>query len=299
MRTKQSSFQNVNLYDLSETPAHLRIDRAKLDDALARRRDFESANASTKFQSVEALAEYHATRDRLSRGWALAPEAVEPTTESASIADHEETWKAQEAAALQARRIEKDCPSLGEASEPRRSPGKNGRFRGVLASIPRWLAEKRKAKLERKRMIGGHQGLPPNMRKRMTIGEQAVAVVIQEQFRRFGRCELCNAHIAAMAGVSKSLVGSVKRFMKLRGFMVFRERRVCGNRSLPTIIRIVSDEWLAWIRKGPRGGWSQKVNNNKSLTPFFVRPCNSEVVKSSDDPDPHTFQGAALCRESG
>jgi hypothetical protein len=148
-------------------------------------------------------------------------------------------------------------------------------------------------------MIGGHQGLPPELRRKLTQGQQAVTMVILEQIRKYGTCKICNAHIASLAGVKRTTVTATKAFLRSRGVISCQVRRSIGNRNLPTIIRCLCSSLLTWIAKGPKGGWFQKFVNNKSRDRFYVR-----AVTAESETQPTTGcighpRSAALCLDSG
>lgn len=109
-------------------------------------------------------------------------------------------------------------------------------------------SDRRSRALRHRRVWAGSGALPHNLRTSFTHGENAVAAVIRAEVRKYGQCALAWGSIAKAAGLLSTTV--VKRFVriarKLRLIHV-EERRVKGARNLPSIITIISAEWLAWI----------------------------------------------------
>lgn len=96
--------------------------------------------------------------------------------------------------------------------------------------------------------------LPPAVAARFTPSHVAVLAVIAGQVARKGFCELCNAALANLAGVSVSTVKAAKREAVAAGVLSVELRRVSGWRNRPNLVRIVSPEWSSWLRLRGRGG---------------------------------------------
>lgn len=101
--------------------------------------------------------------------------------------------------------------------------------------------------LERRRRLAAAGCLPPSVAQRFTQAETAVLVVIVHEVERAGDCRLTIPHLAALAGVGRTVVKSALRQAKALGLISVEERRVTKNRNDPNIVRIISAEWLAWI----------------------------------------------------
>jgi hypothetical protein len=99
--------------------------------------------------------------------------------------------------------------------------------------------------------LGGHADMPPNVRHHYTEGERAVLTVIAGEVRDHGHCDLHVDAIAAKAGVARTTVHNARREAVRRGHIIFRERRVAGDKSKTNVIHIVSGEWIAWLKRGP------------------------------------------------
>ena len=116
----------------------------------------------------------------------------------------------------------------------------------------------RQASIERRRRLVASGPLPPPLAARFTWGEQAVMRIIGDECRAHGQCTLHIDTIAARAGVHRTTVQNALREGQGRGpvpntpIISVQERRRAGQRSLTNIIRIVSEEWRSWLRRGPR-----------------------------------------------
>jgi hypothetical protein len=138
-----------------------------------------------------------------------------------------------------------------EIRTPARRPGNApwGRVRR------RQRSPDKQASIERRRRLVASGPLPPPLAARFTWGEIAVMRIVGDECRVHGCCTLHIDAIAARAGVHRTTVQNALREAQGRegrpGIITVQERRRPGQRSLPNIIRIVSREWLDWLRKGP------------------------------------------------
>jgi hypothetical protein len=91
--------------------------------------------------------------------------------------------------------------------------------------------------------------------------------------------------IAAVAGVSRTTARNALRQAQALGLVTVQERRHRATRSDSNVIRIVSPEWLAWLRLG--GGCKKAKSTNTdskylwdSGSTFLVRSGHSaaEVI---------------------
>jgi hypothetical protein len=163
---------------------------------------------------------------------------------------------------------EDDMEALDEAARERREALQACRAtrgaetrpkpRGVPQNAPRATARRprtpdRQASIERRRRMVGTIAMPPSLAAKFTWGEVAVLRVIGDQVKRHGSCSLYIDAIAAMAGMHRTTVQNALRQARRLGLITVEERRPPGRRkSLNNIVRIVSKEWLTWLRKGPR-----------------------------------------------
>ena len=125
--------------------------------------------------------------------------------------------------------------------------------------------------------------MPPALAARFTLAETAVLAVLAAEVLRHGACTLTVGHIAALAGVSETTVRNALREARGLGLLTLEERRLTAWRNAPNVVRIVSREWLAWLRlRAPTerapGGGCKFVNptptqeNNKGTSAQWNRP---------------------------
>lgn len=106
--------------------------------------------------------------------------------------------------------------------------------------------------IERRRRIAASGALPPALAARFTTAEIAVLAIIADEVKNKGRCDRCLDEIAARAGCSrtsaKNAIRSAARLAMIR--VTLRPRR--GQKNLPNVIEIVSQDWISWLKRGPR-----------------------------------------------
>jgi hypothetical protein len=112
------------------------------------------------------------------------------------------------------------------------------------------------ASLERRRLLACSGPLPPQLAARFTEGQRAVLRIIRDEVAAKGVCGLCIDQIAARAGVCRRLAQGAIRLAEGDGLLTIEERRHQGRKNLPNLVRIISREWQAWMRRGA----SQKRN---------------------------------------
>jgi len=92
--------------------------------------------------------------------------------------------------------------------------------------------------------------MPPALACKFTTGELAVLRIVGDEVRGQGACGLTLAEIAARAGVCRRMVQSALREAAGLGLITIQERRRQGQVNLPNVVRVVSREWLQWLRIG-------------------------------------------------
>lgn len=129
--------------------------------------------------------------------------------------------------------------------------------RKVVPAVPVAAAALRKAvgsrprsdgSLERRRRWAASGRLPPALAARFTPGEIAVLAVVAAEVCRRGDCRLAVGHLAAIAGVSETLVRNALREARALGLVTLEERRVTAWRNDTNVVRIVSVEWSSWLK---------------------------------------------------
>lgn len=144
---------------------------------------------------------------------------------------------------------------------------------------PRPVSPDKAASLARRRRWAASGALPPQIACHFTLGEVAALSVIARECQRRGRCELPIDAIAALAGVSRSVVQRALRHARHLGLMSVQERRRRAQKSDTNIVAVQSPEWRVWLRlRGGRGSetkhhvnqldkfpWKKVQNENKAL----------------------------------
>ena len=126
--------------------------------------------------------------------------------------------------------------------------GLTGGPRSRVGSRPRTDAS-----MERRRRWAASGRLPPAIAARFTLSEQAVLAVVAIEVAKRGDCRLAVGHIAAVAGVSETMVRNALREARQLGLVTVEERRLARFRNDTNVICIVSREWSAWLRLARSG----------------------------------------------
>jgi Bacterial regulatory proteins, gntR family len=126
--------------------------------------------------------------------------------------------------------------------------------------------------LERRRRWTASGRLPPQLAARFSMAEQAVLAVVAVEVVKRGACTLTIGHIAALAGVSETTVRNALREARALGLVTVEERRLTAWRNAPNVVRVISPEWLSWLRLVPKRGGYKFVNptptDSKTRGPF-------------------------------
>ena len=110
------------------------------------------------------------------------------------------------------------------------------------------------ASMERRRRWAASGRLPPGIAARFTLAEQAVLSLVAAETVRRKDCRLSIENMAAVAGVCRSTVKNAIREARQLGLLTVEERKITGFRNDTNVLRIISPEWLAWIRLARKGG---------------------------------------------
>src|SRR3954449_10057587 len=127
------------------------------------------------------------------------------------------------------------------------------------------VSHDRIASRDRRRLLACSGPMPPALASRFTTGELAVLRIVADEAAEKGVCGLCIDAIAARAGVCRRLAQNAIRLAEGDGLLTVQERRHQGRRSDPNLIRIISREWQAWMRRGR--GMQPKGVGAKICTP--------------------------------
>ncbi len=153
---------------------------------------------------------------------------------------------------------------------PYRPAGRLWRHQGRL-SQPRALAgfprppkrqrpPDRQASIERRRRQAASGVVPSKIASSFTLGETAALTIIARQCQRGGVCSLPIDMIAALAGVSRSTTQNALRAARRLGLLEVKERRRRGLPSLTNVIKVISAEWLNWLKVASQRGGCKKLN---------------------------------------
>lgn len=104
--------------------------------------------------------------------------------------------------------------------------------------------------IERRRTLAASGPMPSHLACRFTTSELAVLRIVADAVRDNGQCILPVDAIAARAGVCRTTAQNAIRQAAREGLLTVQERRREGRRNAPNIVRIISREWQAWIKRG-------------------------------------------------
>lgn len=136
-------------------------------------------------------------------------------------------------------------------------------------------APERSVAIERRRRLACSGPMPPALASRFTTGQLAVLRVVGDEMARVGACGLCIDAIAARAGVCRRLAQAAIRLAEGDGLLTIQERRHQGRKSDPNVVRIISREWLQWLRRGGR-----------SAAPALLGSIGCKTMHPTDKGDP-------------
>src|ERR1700712_4241541 len=106
------------------------------------------------------------------------------------------------------------------------------------------------ASRDRRRLLACSGPMPPALAARFTTGQLAVLRIVADEVAEKGVCGLCIDAIAARAGVCRRLAQAAIRLAEGDGLLTIQERRHEGRKNSPNLVRVISREWQAWMRRG-------------------------------------------------
>jgi hypothetical protein len=95
------------------------------------------------------------------------------------------------------------------------------------------------------------------------LAEQAVLALVAAETVRRKDCRLSIENMAAVAGVCRSTVKNAIREARQLGLLTVEERQITGFRNDTNVIRIISPEWLAWIRLARKGDPARSTHSRR------------------------------------
>ncbi|WP_227440390.1 hypothetical protein [Methylobacterium sp. W2] len=105
---------------------------------------------------------------------------------------------------------------------------------------------------DRRRLLACSGPMPPALASRFTTGQLAVLRIVADEVAAKGVCGLCIDAIAARAGVCRRLAQAAIRLAEGDGLLTIEERRHEGRKNSPNLVRVISREWQAWMRRAGR-----------------------------------------------
>src|SRR5205085_9464904 len=111
-------------------------------------------------------------------------------------------------------------------------------------------APERPVAIARRRHLAASGPMPPGLACKFTVSELAVLRIVGDEVRGQGACDRTNDEIAARAGTCRRMVQNAIREAAQLGLVTIQERRREGQKNLPNVVRVISREWLAWLRIG-------------------------------------------------
>ncbi len=159
-----------------------------------------------------------------------------------------------------------------------------GRLSSRFTPRQRPRSPDRKASRERRRMLGGSAVMPPQLRSCYTEGQRSVLAVIAGEIKHHGVCDLPIDKIGALAGVCRTTVQTTLHEARRLLHIDVRERPRPGRKHLPNEVRIISREWIAWIRRGPSAhkpiGSNALTHSEKSSPTKSIDLIDADAVRA-------------------
>ena len=174
-----------------------------------------------------------------------------------------ELWRAHAAGVLDDIAAQAAAEAIAVRQREARSPGRALAPHSARSSPRPPRSSDRQASIGRRRLLAASGPMPPALASRFTQGELATLRIIGDVVLARGCCDLHIDAIAARAGVCRTTTQNALRMARELGLVTVQERRRCGQRSLTNIIRVVSAEWQAWLR---RGSGFRKFNTTDNST---------------------------------
>jgi len=183
---------------------------------------------------------------------------------------------------------------LNDAIEKRKPPRRPLAIAavGLKARISRFTTRQhprssdRKASRDRRRTLGSSSSMPPGLRADFTEGQRAVLAIVCGEAKHHGICDLPYDKIAALAGVCRTTVQTALHEARRLGLINIMERPRPGRKNLTNVIRIVSREWFAWLKRGPAAhrpsSYGLPVGGIGSKSPKVVSPTESTDLKKEE-----------------
>jgi hypothetical protein len=106
--------------------------------------------------------------------------------------------------------------------------------------------------LRRRRALSRSRPMPPALEAHFTNAKLAVMKIIADAVRAAGACIKTVSEIASRAGCCETSAKQAIREARALGFITTEQQPQWRSRHKPTIIKIVSKAWLAWLQHAPK-----------------------------------------------
>lgn len=182
-----------------------------------------------------------------------------------------------------------DPDSIPDA--PRVAAAKRRARRVIPRQRPR--SQERQAARDRRRLLGGSNVLPPQLRCAYTQGQTAVLCVIAGEVKNRGVCKLPIGTIATRAGVCRTTVQTTLHEARRLGHLRIEEVRLARDRNAPNIVKVISTEMADRIEHGRARPWYGR-GGSKSLnlvSASKTRVISTEMFSQADVPQ-EALQGS-------
>jgi hypothetical protein len=138
------------------------------------------------------------------------------------------------------------CPARGQRDAAVRRYG--GRFtRSRYQRSP-----DREKSILRRRQLAATWPMPPAMAAKLTTSQLAYARIVADEIAVNGTCDRTLDEIAARGGMCRKTAKRAQALLRDLKWIEIEWRPVDGKKHLPNVVTIVSVEWMAWIRLGPK-----------------------------------------------
>jgi hypothetical protein len=158
-------------------------------------------------------------------------------------------------------------------AEPNLRPIGSRSYRSRFSSRREQRAPDKQRSYERRHRLAFSGVMPRFLAPNLTIGDMAVMRVVCDEYVRAGGCELSLAEIAARAGVCRKTAKRATQNARDQRLISIEERPVRGQRHRSNLIRVISFEWLKWLRRGQDDEGSAHRN--------AVANCNGDAVANA------------------
>lgn len=111
----------------------------------------------------------------------------------------------------------------------------------------------REKMITRRRTLAATWPMPPSMAGMLTTSQVAYARLVADETRAKGCFNLTLDEAADRIGTCRKTAQRAQdRLEELGWITVEHRKRAKGYKHLPNIVRIVSAEWMTWIKRGPK-----------------------------------------------